>query len=237
VFRSWVDETHELVIYGLIAPDFSAEWHRVAFDGSGDEIIATSPRTVVMAQSDIAIDDSVFVVETCTPLACTRTVHDLASGESSDIVIEGERTCSFLGIAAGQLIATSSPNCDTFEAGRVTATPLDGGARRVLFDRPASGLVVESAAGLQVVLHEGGDAGTVISVVPLDGGEARELARFDAASTRVPSTVRLPVGDWVLMAGPLADTPANQSIGREVPLLLNLETGEQIELVNLPNSG
>ena len=50
------------------------------------------------------------------------------------------------------------------------------------------------------------------------------------------SNVRLPAGDWILLAGPVGDTPVLASIGRPVPVLLNVVTGERIELPNLPSS-
>jgi hypothetical protein len=73
--------------------------------------------------------------------------------------------------------------------------------------------------------------------VDLAGGEPREVARIDHPEgfTPYPSLVRLPT-DWVLLGGPLADTPQNRSVGRALPRALNVITGELLELPNLPHS-
>ncbi len=52
---------------------------------------------------------------------------------------------------------------------------------------------------------------------------------------RTPLDLRLPDG-WILLAGgSLGDFPWQRAFDRPVPVLLNLVTGERIELVNLPN--
>ena len=43
----------------------------------------------------------------------------------------------------------------------------------------------------------------------------------------------MPDGDWVLLAGPVGDTPGGGT-GASGPVLLNIATGEKVELRNLP---
>src|SRR4051812_14060027 len=65
VSRIWADATHERLYYGVYKADFSAEWHRVDFDGTDDQMIGTAPVGVVLSDSVLAIDDSAFVVDWC----------------------------------------------------------------------------------------------------------------------------------------------------------------------------
>jgi len=47
--------------------------------------------------------------------------------------------------------------------------------------------------------------------------------------------VRMP-GGWILLAGgAMGDFPWQRAIDRPVPLLVNVVTGESVELVNLPH--
>ena len=74
-----------------------------------------------------------------------------------------------------------------------------------------------------------------VEVLSLDGTDRREIeltGREPGAYLNL-SRLRLPAGDWVLLAGPIGDNPGGGSSSAP-PLLLNVETGEQIELVNLP---
>ncbi len=98
--------------------------------------------------------------------------------------------------------------------------------------------IVEGSAGLRLVTASGRDTSTTISVVGLDGPGQTELGTFAHAPGMAPhvSTLRLPSGDWVLLAGHLGDVPGTASIGRAVPVLLNIVTGMRIELPNLPHS-
>ena len=76
---------------------------------------------------------------------------------------------------------------------------------------------------------------TVVRAVGLDGSAMREVATFDHEPDLGPvaSRIRLPHGDWVLLAGPIGDTPAGAS-GSGAPVLIDIATGERIELRNLP---
>lgn len=237
IYGSWVDATHELVFYGVSrAGGFAGEWHRVAFDGSGDEVIGSSPIGLVMTGELLAADDSAFIVNWCTAIGpCTRLIHDTATGVTRQVQPADSRWCGVQG-AAGGFVVLQSGACDG--PGQLTAENLDGGDRRVIVEGWANGTVVLGSEGPVLVYSEGTETRTTYRAVSLDGGEPREIAVFEHADFVAPqlSRVRLPAGDWVLLAGPLADTPSNNSTGRTTPVLLNITTGEQIELVNLPPS-
>nr|MBA2299709.1 hypothetical protein [Chloroflexota bacterium] len=237
IYGSWVDATNELVFYGVSkAEGFAGEWHRVAFDGSGDEVIGSSPIGLVMTGELMAADDSAFIVHWCTAIGpCTRLIHDTATGVTREVQPADSRWCAVQG-AAGGFVVLQSGACDG--PGQLTAENLDGGDRRVIVEGWANGTVVLGSEGPVLVYSEGTETRTTYRSVSLDGGEPRDVAVFEHADFVAPqlSRVRLPGGDWVLLAGPLADTPSNNSLGRTTPVLLNITTGEQIELVNLPPS-
>ena len=64
------------------------------------------------------------------------------------------------------------------------------------------------------------------------GPARRELATFEHERrwARDASPLQLPSGDWILLAGPIGDTPGMAASAGRVPLLLNVVTGERIEL-------
>lgn len=234
--RSFVDATHRQVFYEVAW----GGWHRVAFDGSGDVVIAATPAGSLLSDAVLAVDESVFVVDWCPAEgSCTRIIHDAATGDTREVKLAGNRTCRLIGVVDGRVVARSAPTCAEPEPGQTTVQDIDGGPRRVIVDGPTlvASLIV-SSAGPGLLYADGGDTRTTYRFVGLDGGEPREVATFehDLGFTPQLSPVRLPVGDWILLAGPLADTPANQGQGRPVPVLLNVATGDRIELVNLPHS-
>jgi hypothetical protein len=116
--------------------------------------------------------------------------------------------------------------------------PLDGQPARVLVEGEANGVIVDASTGPLYVYSSGATETAIrFQAVDLAGGAPRDLASFeDAEAIRGLSPVRLPAGDWVLFAGPLADAPNAAAVLRPVPLLLNVVTGQQILLVNLPHS-
>ena len=237
IYGSWVDATHELVFYGISkAEGFAGEWHRVGFDGTGDAVIGSSPIGLNMTGERITPDDSAFIVHWCTAIGpCTRLIHDTATGETREVHPADARWCGVQGAGGGYVVIQRGP-CDG--PGQLTVEDLDGGDRRVIVEGWANGTVVQGSEGPVLVYSVGTDAETTYRAVSLPDGEPRELAVFEHPDWIAPplSRVRLPAGDWVLLAGPLADTPSNNSLGRTTPVLLNIVTGEQIELVNLPPS-
>ncbi|MDQ2966619.1 MAG: hypothetical protein M3R57_12315, partial [Chloroflexota bacterium] len=243
-YGSWVDPTHEQVFYGVNGPNASVEWHRVALDGSGDRVVATGAAGGLV-HADIALDDSAFVADSCEPdKTCRRQVVDTMSGQARTVTLTGDAPCDLLGIADGFVVAATWPGCDFMEVflgnakPRITATPLDGGDARVLLDAGEAAVVVRSSKGAQLVYTlPGSESQQSIDVIDIATGQPRHLVTLDQglSGPRLPSRVRVPA-DWVLLTGmQLGDFPIG-GLPRPVPLLLNVVTGEQIELVNLPHS-
>ena len=240
IYQTWVDATHQQVFYGVTKDDLSAEWRRVGLDGSGEALVVQMPSTVfpTSISSGLAVDDTVFTVEWCPTLGpCVRHVHDTLAGTTRKVELDGDRTCQLVGVIDGQLVATSGPTCDSPQGPSVTVQALDGGERRALPVPPGAAVLAMAPSGPVVVVAEDRTDQTIYRVIDLDGTEARELARIDHPGwvAPIPANLRLPEG-WVLLGGPLADTPGNRNVGRAIPRLLNVVTGEQIELVNLPHS-
>ena len=173
IYGSWVDATHEQVFYGVSkASGFAGEWHRVAFDGSGDEVIGASPIGLVMTAELLAVDDSTFIVQWCTAIGpCSRLIHETATGVTREVQLTGDRRCQLLGAAGGLVIVQTAPTCE--ESGPTMVEDLDGTNQRVLVDGPTTGTVVLGSDGPQFVYGEGTDARTSYSVVPLEGGQQR----------------------------------------------------------------
>jgi hypothetical protein len=241
VFQSWVDGTHEQVIYG-IETALGVEWRRVGFDGSGDVLIAeVSILNTRSARVALAADDSAFIFEWCLLVGgCERLVFDTGTGAVRRSSVDAGGTCALLGLAAGRVVEVATVDGSDCEGAdpqlQVTSRALDGSDVVVLLDRAAGGVLVMGPDSPLVVLHEEADTRTTVSVIGLDGTGLREVAVFEheMALAPRPSRVRLPAGDWILLAGPLGDLPGLQPVGRPVPVLLNWATGERIELVNLP---
>jgi hypothetical protein len=233
VFGSWVDVTHRQVFYGRSDTLGVFRYHRVGFDGSGDVEIAGTPiGGLEEAQAGLAIDDTSFMTQWCPRVGdCERVVYDAATGEVTNVDRGNERMCGLYGIA-GDTMVGMTPSCDV--AGGVSAEPLSGGDRIPLSDG-AQGLIVPTADGPRVALLTTGDTTSTLSVVGLDGTGSREVATFEHESGSNPylSDLRLPAPGWVLLAGSLADTPTNPVLQPRA-MLVNLETGERIELANLP---
>ncbi len=240
IYQSWVDATHQQVFYGVTMDDQSAEWRRVGLDGSGEALVVQMPSTVLPTgiAAGLAVDDTMFIVEWCPTLGpCVRHVHDTAAGTTREVSLEGDRTCHLVGVVDGRLVATSGPTCDGPQGPSITVQAVDGGERRVLPVPLGQAVLAMSPSGPVVVVAEDHEDQTIYRVIDLDGTEARELARIDHPGwiPPLPANLRLPTG-WVLLGGPLADTPGNRNVGRAIPRLLNVATGELIELVNLPHS-
>jgi hypothetical protein len=237
VYDSWVDATHEQVFYGTVSGLGVGEWRRVAFDGSGDTPVASTPIAGLReAKAVLAIDDAHFVAQWCPLIgSCERAVYDTTTGEVTRTTRSDGGICDLLG-AGGGMMVVRAPACDgPPDEQRILAEDLATGATTELLQGVAYGSVFLGPAGPQVLLVRPGEFESVIEVVGIDGSGRREVARIDHDSGMTPnvSPLRLPAGDWVLLAGYLGDSPT-QAVQTPIPILLNVVTGEQIELVNLP---
>lgn len=236
VYPGPTDGTHGWHYYAIIRLGFAFEWHRVALDGTNDTIVTTvEPGWTVPPNGRLAIDDSVFVVDRCHPTGCTRVISDGATATVREVPLEGDPTCELVGIVDGLAIARSGPSCDNATTRPLTSQPLDGGPRQLVTELAGSTILVRTSSGPRAVILESKETQSTVYSVDLAGGTPREVLAFEeTSSTRSPQDLRLPAGDWVLVGVALGDIPTAQ-IGRNAPFLLNIATGESIELVNLPH--
>ena len=238
VFDSWVDATHEQVFYGITRLG-GLEYRRVGLDGTGDTPVASGMLAIRYAQAAMAVDDAQFVAEWCPVVgSCERVVYDAATGEIQRAAFEGDPVCAVGGVLDGRIVATTS-RCDAgVDEGVIASQDLDGGEWTTLLDDWASVILVDGSDGPRAVLLQQDETRTVVWAVGLDGTGRREVAAFDHEQGMGPalSAVRLPAGDWILLAGPVGDVPNRGSSGGMGPQLLNVVTGERIALANLPGS-
>jgi hypothetical protein len=245
IFDSWVDATHDAVFYA-VGEASGIAFHRIAADGSDDMVVASLDPDPISFTAELALDDSVFVVESCHATAgCRRTVVDAATGESVVTDREGEPICRIFGIVDGTIVGSRRPMCAQDAQTDVVAVSLaDGSSTDLAADVVRSTLdgafVVDTDEGGKLVL--GGPVGSVeADGMAWDVLDLTTLStsRIDVAasdgSPLVAADIRLP-GGWILLTrGGLGDFPWQRAIDRPVPVLVDLVTDEQIELVNLPH--
>jgi hypothetical protein len=244
IFDSWADATHDQVFYAT-AIESGFEFHRVGVDGSGDKILVTVRRSGQIGfTAELSADGAAFVVDACyTGPVCTLTIVDAATGAARSKDRRSDPICRILGIVEGLIIGASRADCQTESPTALVAVPVAGGAARVVRDdvpTPEIGgaIVVPTPAGPKVVFADSVDSDGVPSITILDvtTGKSTDLPRGDVGDPRLmPYPVRLPEG-WLLLAGGvMGDFPWQRAIDRPAPVLVNLVTGERIELVNLPH--
>jgi hypothetical protein len=247
VQEAWLDATHEQAVY-VIGTGDAIELRVVGLDGSDDHAIARVPVTdaadpLFTILGAIAHDDSVFVVEACRASGCERTIADLASGEITTVDTTDAPVCAVIGVIDGLVIGRHRDGCvrDDTAPTSVVVSPLEGGPSHTLAAPDgADGIVVSTADGPRVVLTAppSGDEGqVVISLDPMTG-ESTTIHEEPSGSPVfvLPQPVRLPDG-YVLLATSLSDDPAQRGfLIRKVPILIDLVSGERIELPNLPHS-
>lgn len=236
-----IDATHDQVFYLVGRADGAAEYRRIGLDGADDRLLVTLPGDGISLAHNLARDASSFVIEFCRDAtACVRHIVDPVTLELRTIDIPALPVCRLDAVLAEQVIETSGGPCGGPETPFATwATPLDGGDRRLLVDGAAERYVVETIAGPKLVYSTGwtpaGDR--TFHILDVASGDTEVLVSFDADSPQSGlgiAPARLPRG-WVLLAGLLNEAPAGRLGLGPAPLVLNVETGEQIELVNLPH--
>jgi hypothetical protein len=253
IYGSWVDATNDQVFYQVVtAFPASVEFHRVGLDGSDDRIVATDPSPNGSRQATLALDDSVFVVESCGLLgSCERIVVDAATLDAQTYPGPAGDVCELVGVSDGYVVERAGPSCDpsapvpSGDPGApapITIRPLvsafDGTGERALADGDRVGRLIRGETGPRLVAVTAGDAeDPSIEVIDVVTGETRILPSTpeeDLGRSVWLQDVRLPP-DWVLFGSGLGDLPGLQNQVREPPLLINVVTDERIELVNLPH--
>ena len=170
---------------------------------------------------------------------------DLATGDIRTIDTTAHPVCAIIGVIDDLVIGRSRAGCERDDAASlsVVVSPLDGGPSRTLDAiRDGDAIVVPTRDGPRLVVAITDDASldqTFLAVDPLTGDATTILERAGdraAPSFVTPMAVHLPEG-YVLLAASLGDEPASRGFFvRTVPILLNLDTGERIDLPNLPHT-
>lgn len=244
ILDSWADATHDQVFY-LMAVESGFEFHRVSTLGTGDQVVATVPRDGQgFFTADLSDDDSIFVVDACQIGAgCSQTIVDAESGVVRRVDRPSDPICRIVGIVDGLVIGTSRDVCTEDSTTDLIAVPVDGGPPLVLLADAPRALIGDAAVvvtpdGPKVVFVAsiGGDGVPSIKVLDVKTSQATDLPSGAIGDPRLsPTTIRLPAGWLLLGAGGMGDFPWQKALDRPAPVLVNLVTGERIELVNLPH--
>ena len=236
-----VDASNGQVFYIVGRGEGTGDFRRVALDGTGDQLVVALPGDAISFAPNLARDASTFVIELCrTGTTCVRHIVDAATLEVRTIDVPPLPVCRIDAVIGDLVIETSGGPCGGPETPFVTwATSLEGGERRLLADGAVERYVVETADGPKLVYSTGWTpaAGKTFQILDVASGDTEVLLSFDADSPRGGLSIgpsRLPPG-WVFLAGLLNEYPAGRLGLGAAPLVVNVETGEQIELVNLPH--
>jgi hypothetical protein len=233
--RTWVDAENGQVFFVVgNEADNAVDLERVGLDGSGRRVVASVPAGSTVAY-ELALDSSVFVVDSCRRRGdCSRLVVDAATLEVTEFDLELDREiCNVVGATDGLVLVEAGISCSISGADRTLAMRLDGSESRVLdfslLEFGGSARLVRTTAGPHVV---GGRHVVDLS----DGSEVRVLEPGEILDAAWPY-LRLPP-DWVLFVPfpGLADFPrARAGMTGQPPVLVNVLTGDSIEMVNLPH--
>lgn len=242
VFGSWLDATHQQAFYA-VRPDQGSvtELRRIGLDGTGETVLETFTGQFGTPAMELAPDDGFFLLETCTETgACTRRVFDAATLEARTIPVVGEETCRVVRVLdEDRVVAITAPRCGVENpVWKLVTMAMDGSDRIELAAiKPGdeNAWLVRSAQGPKVVhVTHSGDGTQELRSIDVATGAATVLWTNDG---RQPSMglamVPLPE-DWLLL-GSIGSDPGQPVGSQPVPLLINVVTGEQIPMVNLPH--
>jgi len=236
IFNGWVDATNGRAIW-VTGTDAAFILSVAALDGSGARDVATIPRAFSKLGLQQALDDSAFVLQWCDTAGCHRVIVDGPTGEATRIELPDADACRAIGVIDGLIVeAVNTDGCgpDVTSAPVITVAPLTGGKRRPLLEAQLGGQVIRSAAGPQLVYVGGPDFDhPTIEALDLTSGKTRVLMDEPELGAYV-QPIHLPPG-WALIANVLGLSPAFPAQNDGPPILLNVDTGERIELVNLPH--
>jgi hypothetical protein len=241
IIDSWADAANGRVYYAL-ALAAGIEFRSIGVDGSDDQLHATVARDALAGfTAELARDGSAFVVDACHEGAgCRRTTVEPSSGDSRTVDRPDEPVCRILGIVGGTIIGTTRARCTEPSPTSLVAIPRKGETRLLLEDAPqeaADGIVVDGTDGPKVVYAGtiADDGGVTLKILDVTTGTTTDLPPGDVGDPRQwPQASTLP-GSWVLLAAGLGDFPWQRAFDRPVPVVLNVVTGERVELPNLPH--
>jgi hypothetical protein len=233
IATTWVDAVHEQVLYVVGSPS-GLELFRVGLDGTDQTSLATVPTSATASLATLALDNTLFVADACTTQVCQRTVVDMADLQTRHIELSLDaELCGSAGSTDGIVVLRVADACAATGPQQIVVTDIDGNELRRLLD-PGFVTLVRTASGPALVV--GDPAGSGLSVVQVGDGSSAPLPVSDMTLMPVQG-VQLPP-DWVLLAPfqGIGDFPVHPSLllGKP-PILLNVITGETIEMTNLPH--
>ena len=243
IFDSWADTSRGRIYYG-VGRESAVEFRSVAVDGSDDRLLATVAREDLTGfTAELAFDGSAFVVDAChAGSGCARTIVDAQTGTVGTVDRAADPICKILGIVDAEIIGTSRPTCREDGVTSVVAVPIDGERRVLMDDAPreiVDAVIVTTREGVKAVyVGEVAAGGSAVTVAVLDvaTGVTSHLPPSDVGDPRlVPYPLARLDGLVLLAGGGMGDFPWQKSFDRPVPVLLDVATGERIELVNLPH--
>ncbi|MEA2676897.1 MAG: hypothetical protein QOJ81_1038 [Chloroflexota bacterium] len=233
IATTWVDPLHEQVLYAVGTPS-GLDVFRVGIDGSGQTRLATSPASATASLATLAFDNNDFVSVACPTQSCQLAVLDIATLESRQVEFSLDaELCGTAGSTDGVVVMRVADVCVTTGPQEIVVIDIDGNEIRRMPD-PGFVVLIRTANGPALLV--GDPAGSGLSVVDIGDGSSSQLAVNDATLMPVQG-VQLPP-DWVLLAPftGIGDFPVHPSLLLgNAPILVNVISGETIEMVNLPH--
>jgi hypothetical protein len=228
---TWVDTLNGQVFYTLSTSSLQLELYRVALDGSGQTHLGAFPAD---SSPTLALDEASFVTVSCQARSCQTTVIDTVTlaSRSFEYALDLE-TCGSAGASDGVVVLRMAASCATTPAETIVVLDYEGNELMRAPD-PGSVNLVRTNGG-PVVLVRGFSADSW-QVIDTSDGSSEPLV-VDAPAFAPVSGIDLPP-DWVLLApfSGIGDLPIHPSLLLgEPPLLVNVVTGETIEMLNLPH--
>ncbi|MEO6350504.1 MAG: hypothetical protein ABIP53_07620, partial [Candidatus Limnocylindrales bacterium] len=235
ITETWVDPIHEQAFYtSLSQATQTVDSYRVALDGTGRVLLASGASDGATTRASLSLDYANFVVDTCAARACHRTDVDAATLEARelDFILRAE-LCDDAGVTDGLVVLRVAASCAASPPEEVVVVNVDGQELLTIPD-PGFVLLVRTTDGPVLMTRGLTDSG--LQLVDLRTGSSNPLD-VDAPALGPVSGVQL-TPDWVLL-GPfsgIGDFPIHPSIlFGQPPLLVNVVTGETIEMTNLPH--
>jgi hypothetical protein len=234
--QTWVDAEREQVFYTVFSqPAERLEVHRVAFDGTGQQLVINAGGTQERGGAGLVGD--AFMFDACRPdLTCRRRLIDTATLEVTTYSFELDaEMCDVVGATDSHVVWRTGYSCQAFGVDNLLVMSFDSTDQRLMTDVGA-GSLVNTSAGWSM-LYSQAPQSDEYDLLDIETGASRSLGAMPAGFVRIRN-VGLPQ-DWILLAPwyGLGDFPRSHMLlpVGQPPILLNVLSGEVIELVNLPH--
>jgi hypothetical protein len=235
IATTWIDAVNEQVFYTLVSMSTqTTDVYRVGLDGSRGTSVASVQESGAQTIAMLSLDGESFVIDSCRASTCQRTIVDAATLEprAVEFTLDAE-ICQGIGVTDAVVVLRVAESCTTSAPEELIAMDLDGNELLRIAD-PGSAYLVRTSGDPVLLVRDLTDG--VFDVLNIAGGDSPPLGVDDP--TLAPVTgVDLPPG-WVLLAPfwGIGDFPIHPSLLLgNTPLLVNVVSGETIEMANLPH--